>query len=281
MKISEVRELQDILPKYDYTAKLSRDRWAWEFYRRDPEFYEIAQYYHQRDFISSIQGARRLTLLKLRRPQPEAEACGLAFFPNPDASALRANVFWSANSYPRDICVQVVPTAPGVVDELLIQAMKHCEIIHFTGVDGAEQFLLRRDTCTVQISSEGMSLLSHEPHRMRIVLDGHEDMDEKLAILKSAQRLMAGEEDPVPPFTEKSVDFRNALICIDAKVAGLSFWEMAEIIYGADHVRSNKSRGSRSLKDAMRRSLKLGEELRDGGFRRLLVLKSTERQLAA
>ncbi len=281
MKVSQIRELQDILPKYDYTAKLSRDRWAWEFYRRDSEFYEIAQYYHQRDFVSSIQGARRPTLLKLRRPQPEAEACGLAFFPNPDASALRANVFWSANTYPRDICVQVVPTAPGVVDDLLIQAMKHCEIVHFTDVDSAEQFLIRRDNCTVQVGTEGMSLLSHEPHRMRIVLDGHEDMDEKLAMLKSMQRLLTGKADMVPPFTERSGDLRNALICLDAKVAGLSFWEMAEIIYGADHVRSNKGRGSRALKDAMRRSLKLGEDLRDGGFRRLLMSRSQEQRKAA
>ena len=271
MKISELRELRDILPKYDYTARLNRDRWAWEFYRRDPQFYEIAQFYHNKDYISHIRGGRRLSLLKLRRPQPEAEACGLAFFPNPDATALRANVFWSAHAYPRDLCVQVVPTAPGVVDELLVHAIRHCEIIHFTGVDRSEQFLLRRNTCTIQIRSEGMSLLSHEPHRMRIVIDGHEDMDEMLAVLKSAQRLMAGREEPVPTFNSRSFELRNALICLDAKEAGLSYWEMAEIIHGSDHVKSLQERGSRALKDAMRRSLRRGRELRDGGFVELLA----------
>lgn len=280
MKIREISELQDILPKYDYTAKLSRDRWAWEFYRRDPEFYEIAQFYNNKDYISHIQGGRRLSLLKLRRPQPEAEACGLAFFPNPDATALKANVFWSHHKYPRDICVEVVPTAPGMIDPILVQAMKHCEIVHFTGSDRSEQFLLRRETCTVQIRAEGMSLLSHEPHRMRIVIDSHEDLDEKMAILKSAQRLMAGEEDPLPPFNTKSVDLRNALICLDAKEAGLSYWEMAEIIYGADHVKTLQDRGSRALKDAMRRSLQRGQELRDGGYESLLASRTLPLKMA-
>lgn len=282
MIIQEVRELQDVLSKYDYTAKLSRDRWAWEFSRRDPEFYETAQFYHQRRDVSCIQGPmKKVTCLKLRRPQLEAEASGLAFFPNPDLNALKADVFWSAYHYPREICVQVVPAAPGFIDQLLFGAVKHCHIVHFTGADGHEQFILRRPTCCVQIRAEGISLLSTQPHRMRIVIDDHENLDEMLAILKSAQRLMSGEDDPVPPFTVRSGDLRNALICLDAKEAGLSFWEMAEIIHGPDHVQSNKVRGSRALKDSMRRSLRLGQQLRDGDFRKLLVPKSQWQKQAA
>jgi len=161
MKISELRELQDVLPKYDYTAKLSRDRWAWEFYRRDPEFYETAQFYHQRDDVSRKQGPmKKVTCLKLRRPQLEAEALGLSFFPNPDSNALKADVFWSAYQFPRDICVEVVPARPGHVDRLLFAALEHCHIVHFTGADNHEQFILRRPDGAFQIMAEGMSLLS-------------------------------------------------------------------------------------------------------------------------
>ncbi len=85
MKIHENRDLGDVVRKYDYTAKLGRDRWAWEFLRRSVEFRNIARAYSSEDHVSRRPGPfPGVTLLKLRRPQPEAEAWGLAFFPNPD-----------------------------------------------------------------------------------------------------------------------------------------------------------------------------------------------------
>lgn len=73
MKIRECRELSDVLSNYDYTSKLGRDRWAWEFYRRDPEFRDIAHHYNAGDHVSrKAAPCRGVTLLKLRSAQSEA-----------------------------------------------------------------------------------------------------------------------------------------------------------------------------------------------------------------
>jgi len=281
MKIHENRDLGDVVRKYDYTAKLGRDRWAWEFLRRSVEFRNIARAYSSEDHVSRRPGPfPGVTLLKLRRPQPEAEAWGLAFFPNPDQDALQANVFWSAASYPRDVYVHVVHVAPHVVDEFLMLALQRCQITHLTGFDGNEQFILRGAGCAQQVRAGGVSLLAAEPHKMLLTIEGDECLDAKLDTLKKAHSVYGDHVTGPPRWTRQGRELRDALVSLDCKEAGLSYWEMAEVIHGREHVDTIRSRGSRALKDAMRRNLQRGETLRDGGFRDLL-LSVTRRSLLA
>lgn len=272
MQIHELKELSDILPKYDYTSKLGRDRWAWEFYRREPELRDMAHFYSAMDDVSSKPApCPNVTFLKLRRPQPEAEACGLCFFPNPDVNAIAADVFWSVERYPREVCVHVVETGPGVADEYLTLALERCGITHLTCYDTTEQFILRGAGCALQVRAEGLSLLSDLPHKMVLTIEGDECFDSKVETLKKAHRVYGDHDDGPPQWTRSGRELRDALICLDAKEAGLSYWEMAEIVHGRRHVESIRRRGSRALKDAMRRNLRRGEALRDGGFRELLM----------
>jgi hypothetical protein len=53
------------------------------------------------------------------------------------------------------------------------------------------------------------------------------------------------------------------------------------VIHGREHVDTIRSRGSRALKDAMRRNLQRGEALRDGGYRDLLLSGTKGSLLAA
>lgn len=282
MKIHENSDLGDVVRKYDYTAKLGRDRWAWEFLRRGVEFRDIARLHSSDDHVSRRPGpCPSVTLLKLRRPQPEAEAWGLAFFPDPDLDALQADVFWSAARYPRDVCVYVVHAAPPVIDEYLMLALQRCQITHLTGFDGNEQFILRGAGCAQQIRAEGVSLLAAEPHKMLVTIAGDECPDAKLATLKRARRVYGDHETGPPRWSRQGREFRDALVSLDCRAAGLSYWEMAEIIHGREHVDTIRSRGSRALKDAMRRNLQRGEALRDGGFRDLLTSATKVAGLAA
>lgn len=282
MTIHQNRDLSDVLPKYDYTAKLGRDRWAWEFARRDGEFRDIARFYNAGDHVSRRPGPfPRVSLLKLRRAQPEAEARGLAFFPDPDLNALEADVFWSADRYPRDVCVHVVHVAPHVVDEYLMLALQRCHITHLTGTGGNQQFILRGAGCALQVRAEGVSMLSEQPHKMHLTIEGDECLDAKLDVLKKARRVYGDHETCAPRWTRQARELRDALVCLDCREAGLSYWDMAEIIHGREHVETIRNRGSRALKDAMRRNLQRGEALRDGGFRDLLLPLTKGSLLAA
>ena len=272
MRLRQLKDLPDVLGRYDYTAGLGRDRWAWEFCRRNPEFREIAGFYSAGSDVSARPApCPGVTLLKLRRPQPDAEARGLCFFPNPEANALAADVFWSNNLYPRDICVQVVEADPGRADTYEALALERCTITHLTGYDGQEQFILRGAGCAVQIRAGGLSLLSGVPHRMVLTIEGDECFETKMEVLKKAHRVFGDESPAGPAWPRPERELRDALVCLDAKEAGLSYWEMAEILHGRDHVDLIRARGSRALKDAVRRKLRRGECLRDGGFRELLL----------
>lgn len=282
MQIHELRELQDVLPTYDYTSRLSRDRWAWEFCRREPGLRDMARFYSARDDMSrKVAPCRDVTLLKLRRPQPEAEAYGLCFFPSPEVNAIAADVFWSAERYPRDVCVHVVETSPGVADEYMALALRRCQITHLTGSDGREQFILRGAGCALQVRAEGLSLLSDGPHKIVLTIEGDECFDAKVEILKRAHRVYGDPDNDPPQWTRNGRELRDALICLDAKEAGLSYWEMAEIIHGRGHVEAIRQRGSRALKDAMRRNLRRGQSLRDDGFRQLLLPRTRSAMLEA
>jgi hypothetical protein len=56
---------------------------------------------------------------------------------------------------------------------------------------------------------------------------------------------------------------------------------MAEVIHGREHVDTIRSRGSRALKDTMRRNLRRGEALRDGGYRDMLLSETRGSLLAS
>ena len=282
MKLHQTRDLGDVVRKYDYTAKLGRDRWAWEFLRRGTEVRNIARRYSSDEQVSRRPGhCPSVTLLKLRRPQPEAEAWGLAFFPGPDLDALAADVFWSAVRYPRDVYVHVVHAAPDYVDEYLLLALQRCQITHLTGCDGREQFILRGAGCAQQVRAGGLSLLCAEPHRMLLTIEGDECLDAKLATLKKARRVYGDHVTGPPRWTRQARELRDALVSLDCKAAGLSYWETAEVIHGREHVDTIRSRGSRALKDAMRRNLRRGEALRDGGYRDMLLSETRGSLLAS
>jgi hypothetical protein len=189
-------------------------------------------------------------------------------------------VFWSAVHYPRDICVHVVHAAPEVVDEFLMLALRRCRITHLTGYDRSEPFILRGAGCAQQIRAGGISLLSAEPHKMLLTIEGDECLDTKLATLKKARRVYGDHVTGPPRWSRQDRELRDALVSLDCREAGLSYWEMAEVIHGREHVDTIRRRGSRALKDAMRRNLRRGEALRDGGYRDMLLSETRGSLLA-
>lgn len=70
--------------------------------------------------------------------------------------------------------------------------------------------------------------------------------------------------------TRRQMMMRNALIALDGKSAGATYFEIAVVIYGCTRARQAWRSASRSLKDHVRRAWQLGKRLRDGAYRELL-----------
>ncbi len=272
MIVSRKAEWHDFISAYDYTAKLGRDRWAWEWLRRIPAFREAA-FANYHGAVSDKTVTHNIKLKKVRGAQPEAEAFGLAYFPDPDLYALNADVVWSRKKHPRPVSIEVVACAPGTIDMVLQRTLRHCQVVHFTDADNHQHLLVKGAGCVLQVRVDGLSLLDRAPREMKMLLPEWDELDHYIGILKQAKRVFGEHDSDAPVWTAKALQYRNALICADARTAGLNLYQMAEIIYGPDHVAREKARGGRALRDAMRRFLAKADKMLAGGYKDLLVPK--------
>ncbi len=66
------------------------------------------------------------------------------------------------------------------------------------------------------------------------------------------------------------IEFRDALIALDGKCAGATRREIASVIYGEPAVSAEWSDPSERMKDRVKRSIKRGLRMMNGGYRKLL-----------
>ncbi|MBM57679.1 DUF2285 domain-containing protein [Hyphomonas sp.] len=274
MALTDAKCAQIILDDYEHTCRLSRSRWAWEFLRRNPEFRRAALSSDQ-SRISEKPACHGVRLIRPDCDQSEAEKFGLVFFPDIDANGHDANAFWNPAIYARTLTVQVTPRHAGDRDEIFEQTVATCEVIHLTDRVGRESLLIRGNGHVLQVACSGLSLLSMEPVKMKLIIEDVTTLDETLRLISRAQRVLGkADEAEKPEWTRSSLAWRNALIAIDAHEAGLNYFETAAIIYGEQRATEAWQSPSRAMKDEMRRALARGRELRDGGYRDLLAAQT-------
>ena len=271
MALTDANTVQIALGDYDYTARLSRSRWAWEFLRRNAQLRQAIEASGQ-TVMSEKTACNGIRLLRPHCDQSDAEQFGLVFFPNVDANGYDADVFWIPALYARALTVQVTPRHPSERDDIYEETMASCDVTHLTDRVGREYLLIRGNDHIVQVACVGLSLLSVEPVRMKLIIDNVSSLDDTLKVIGKAQRIL-GREEPKDGsgWTRTSLAWRNALIALDAHEAGLTYFETAAIIYSEERAAKAWQSASRAMKDEMRRALSRGRELRDGGYRDLLT----------
>ena len=76
---------------YDYLSRLSSDRWAWEYVRRNDDFRDDAATRTDDDISEMKADCADIRILRSRVPQTLAERWGLIFMPDPDLNGLEAD----------------------------------------------------------------------------------------------------------------------------------------------------------------------------------------------
>lgn len=268
MLVQIIEDLSDILVRYDYTAKLSRGNWAWEFARRNQ--FLRAEAFASQSVIDRYTDERDIQCLKLEDPNRPAESWGLLFFPDPDQSAVKTNVFWSDDAYARKITISVRDREPGEVDDIYDKCTRLCRIIHLRDAFDREHLLVKGNACSIQVKCTGKSLLRNKPIKMEFAIPEFSNFQEHARALDRAQKVFSDNDNTPPTWSRKTLGYRNALIALDARHAGLSYRDTATIFYGEERVANDWSGASRAIKSEMARLVAKGLQLRDGGYRRLL-----------
>ena len=93
-------ESPGMLADYDYLSRLSMDRWAWEYLRRNDEFRRDASVRSKDDISERMAPCAPIRMLKARTSQTLAERWGLVLMPDPNKNGIDADVVWNRASLP-------------------------------------------------------------------------------------------------------------------------------------------------------------------------------------
>ena len=255
------------LSAYNYLAYLTKDRWAWEYARRNKELQNHAARGSERDVSVKTSRDGVVRILRPRTPQKLAERWGLVFIPDPDLNAFEADAIWSHYVFPDQVEVNCTPRKPGQSCDIWERTRHHCDVTHVTDRAAREYLLLRSGGCSIQVRCTGMSMLSLEPVRMKLQISNMEAYDTKLKNQKEALKLFTARKTaPKPKWTKTTQILRNGLIALDSLEQGLSRREIAALIYGEDAAGEDWGDDSSSLRSQLRYVIKKAEALRDGGY---------------
>lgn len=252
---------------YDYLSRLSLDRWAWEYVRRNEDFRDDASNRVDADISEKKAECADIRILRSRVSQKIAERWGLVFMPSPELNGLKADAVWSHYVFPDQVEVNCTPRKPGQGCDIFERTTPHCSITHVTDSAAREYLLIRGNGCIVQVRCTGMSLLSLEPVRMKLQTSDMVAYERKHKLQREALRLYGkGPDTSAARWTKTTQILRNGVIALDCLKAGMSQREIASLLYGPATVAADWGVDGSALRAALRYVIRKAEGLRDGGY---------------
>jgi Uncharacterized conserved protein (DUF2285)/Family of unknown function (DUF6499) len=254
-----------LLAGYDYLWRLSPDRWAWEYLRRNAAFRSDAAALSPADISERQAPCAPIRILRSRVVQTIAERWGLAVMPDPAFNALRADAVWTRSAYPDQVEVHCGARADGEACDIFERTVPFCTITHVTDSIGREFLLVRGRGCVVQVACTGISLLGMEPVRMKLTISNIDAYERRLKTQKAAMEVLGqGPDLATPVWTKRTQMLRDGLVALDCIERGLSRRQIACVLYGEKAVRAEWE--TTAMKDALRYVVQKAEAMRDGGY---------------
>src|SRR5262245_30561602 len=251
---------------YAYVLNLCPSDLAWEFLRRNPCY--------QRDYQLSRRGpdrpyhmGRDRWLTRLRRNPPQCDRWGLCPLADPKWPAPRAPLCWtSAASAPllEARAERASAAAPSALSIESCAAATHIVI----GPAGEELIILRDAERAVTLRLEGVRA-SLGPVSVTFLIAG---LPEPRPLTKRFRAFRDLITAPRPSARVSRLRFflRDALRALDARHIGMSAREIAALLHH-EEAEGREFRGTESLRARVRHLLLRGQQLRDGGYRKLLA----------
>ncbi|OHV86703.1 hypothetical protein ORS3428_22950 [Mesorhizobium sp. ORS 3428] len=182
-----------------------------------------------------------------------------------------AAVFWC----PRQ-CQHVLPVmaqrAAGTGDIVLDLATISCRVSILVTADGRQHVLFEERGRTLQLTVLGASL--RKPVRLSsTVLWPSEEVKTRLYGLECLNGLRSGGRLPARfyPAEPRRSRLRDVLHALDASIAGAPHREIAAAVYGTSRVERDWGDPRDHLRDMVRRAIKRGRLLMNGGYKQSLL----------
>lgn len=201
------------------------------------------------------------------RRLPTPIAGGSNPFVDPALIAPDAPIFWAAGNGTAvlDALAERPPT--GTPLDLVLAELPCIRQVVF-GPGDVEHLLIRTSERSLTIRLTGHRA-SQAPVRLTYLVPARPRVKETAAILATIPDLMTMR----PRWMKRTRDqelIRDAFVALDGRSAGASHREVAEFIVGVKRVQHEWPGRGGWLKERMRRALDKGQELRDGGYWKLV-----------
>jgi hypothetical protein len=254
------------LDDYAYTRGLDHTGWAWEFLRRNEDY--------QRDFRINraghpvpIKHAGGAIVLRLRRRVLAAERWGLHCFADPQMPADAAHVFWLTDQRKYSVSCTLRSANDNVVAALSLASFMGQRRVLVTPED---EFVVIADhqVSACMVVKNATFLIGNSTVTFEIL--GLEDPTKAIEAVQALRRLSTNAAKALNVQSRFPPKYLNYLIALDGHLAGRSYRDIAEILYGAERIGPYWTDDSRGYKSKVRRAVERGVALMKGGYRELL-----------
>jgi hypothetical protein len=251
---------------YAYTRELDGPGWAWEFLRRNEQFRRDCRL-NRVGHPAAIRHASGATLYRPRRRFLAAEKWGLELFANPDKTALETDIFWLTHLQSHAIQCQCYPTVTNEPDALSLEKFHVRRGILIGGEN--EHIAVRGTRCSASMVIGSGTLLFGKANVSFIhngLTTSSRHYQTTLILNKMTSKLANSNRRTAQKYSK----FFEYLIALDGRLAGLSYREIAIVLYGLNGVETTWSDDTRGYKSKVIRASKNGFKLMERGYLKLL-----------
>jgi hypothetical protein len=254
------------LDHYAYTASLNRWGWAWEFLRRSEHY--IRDYRtHRAGRPQPIVHSSGATIMRLRRRVLAAEKWGLQFFADPRNSVNEIQVFWRDDLITNTVNCAARNSNDNYIDPLSLNAFSGRRAVLVTSSHELVTIQHKKSSASMIVRGStfviGQSALTFE-------IEGLERSSRNAETLRILRLLRSQQASSDVDQGCEHCKYRDYLIALDGRLAGRTYREIAEVLYGADRIKPYWNLDTFGHKSMVRRAVEQGLALMNGGYRDLL-----------
>ena len=251
---------------YAYTRDLDKSGWAWEFLRRNETF--------QRDYILSGDASPS------PNPHTSGTSCyfaleadllagkwGLLCFPDYKKSAVEIDVFWQPALRSSHLRLRINAN-DGESDDCLALADFNCRRAMLRQ-NGIEHVTIQDRTESVHLTIYDGSLLD-APCHVTFEIDGMARVNSGISAMQTLVKLRQKDGSDAWNSMMRDGKYFDYLVALDGRLAGRTYRDIAEVLYGTDRIGPYWTDDSRGYKSKVRRAVERGLALMNGGYCELL-----------
>ena len=229
--------------------------WAWELLRRNPDYITTFGK-HSAQEPDSLESAGRWGLLKLE---------------DPEKTSLEADAFWR-NDVSRDVLPLV---AQPLVAEATVSTMDltklRCRAVQFGNSDGTREILFSEYGRALQVSVSGDTPIEQAMLLTPALPALRYGSGRFLAVKRFADLAKTGTlRSSLYPAEKSAKRLSDVLAALDGWRQGLPHREIATRMFGSAQVGRAWNDSGNHLRDRVRRAIRYGRDLMEGGYRSFL-----------